>query len=274
MSPLVVPAIASALQAGYGIYRGIKSDKALKELQKQRMARYMDAAGPLQQNLAMAQRQAQMGLSPQARALATGTAAAQTASQYRAATDLAGGQLGSAIGRIGAFNTNQLGLSLGAQSQAARERGMGQMMNINAQLSALQQRDVAQDINYRIMLEQNYGQAKQQAISDVMGAVTGFGMAAMSSANAAQDRQLYRDMYGVGDQTSSMQPIEIASKGISKFKTPDFTPKASTPVSLTFPSQGIKQLPATTPTPAQRINFTPSYRNMRPPLYNPDEYLY
>lgn len=239
MSPLVVPAIASALQAGYGIYRGIKSDKALKELQKQRMARYMDAAGPLQQNLAMAQRQAQMGLSPQARALATGTAAAQTASQYRAATDLAGGQLGSAIGRIGAFNTNQLGLSLGAQSQAARERGMGQMMNINAQLSALQQRDVAQDINYRIMLEQNYGQAKQQAISDVMGAVTGFGMAAMSSANAAQDRQLYRDMYG-----------------LNKEEAPDVEKAASKLISGTFRSPATGQSFSITPTvpPSMDIN--------------------
>jgi pyrroline-5-carboxylate reductase len=106
--------------------------------------------------------------------------------------------MGSALGRIGAFNMNQLGLNLGMQDQMARERAMQQMMGINTQLSGLQQRDVAQDINYRIMLEQNYGLAKQQGIRDVMGAVTGFGTAALSSYNAAQDREMYKQLYGTG----------------------------------------------------------------------------
>jgi hypothetical protein len=185
MGPLVIPAISAGLELGYNIYRGIKSDKALKALAKQRMPRYMDAAGPLQQNLGMASRQYQQGLSPQAEALAKGTAANQMAGQFRAATDLGGGQLGSALGRIGALNTNQLGLQLGAQDQMARERGMQQMMNVNQQLSGLQQRDVAQDINIRLQKEQGYGLAKQQAIMGGLGAVSGFGQAAM-----------YQNIYG------------------------------------------------------------------------------
>jgi hypothetical protein len=182
---LAIPAITAGLELGYNIYRGIKSDKALKALAKQRMPRYMDAAGPLQQNLGMATRQYQQGLSPQAEALAKGTAANQTAGQFRAATDLGGGQLGSALGRIGAFNTNQLGLQLGSMDQSARERGMQQMMGVNQQLSSLQQRDAAQDISNRLNKEQGYGLAKQQAMMGGINALSGFGQAAM-----------YQNIYG------------------------------------------------------------------------------
>jgi len=205
MGPLVIPAISAGLELGYNIYRGIKSDKALKALAKQRMPRYMDAAGPLQQNLGMATRQYQQGLSPQAEALAKGTAANQMAGQFRAATDLGGGQLGSALGRIGAFNTNQLGLQLGAQDQMARERGMQQMMNVNQQLSGLQQRDVAQDINIRLQKEQGYGLAKQQAIMGGLGAVSGFGQAAM-----------YQNIYGgKGNPTDGSDGADAAADAIS-----------------------------------------------------------
>jgi hypothetical protein len=204
MAPLVIPAISAGLELGYNIYRGIKSDKALKALAKQRMPRYMDAAGPLQQNLGMASRQYQQGLSPQAEALAKGTAANQMAGQFRAATDLGGGQLGSALGRIGALNTNQLGLQLGAQDQMARERGMQQMMNVNQQLSGLQQRDVAQDINIRLQKEQGYGLAKQQAIMGGLGAVSGFGQAAM-----------YQNIYGgKGNPTDGADGADDAADAI------------------------------------------------------------
>lgn len=178
---LVIPAIAAGVQAAYGIYRGIRADRALKELQKQRMPQLMDAAGPLQQNLAMAQRQYTQGLAPQTRALALGTMASQMAAQRRTATDLAGGQLGTALGRIGAFNTNQMGLNLGAQNQQARERGMAQTMSANAQLSGLQQSDIRENIRQRLMMEQAYGQARQQAGQDVIGAIGGFGMAALNN---------------------------------------------------------------------------------------------
>jgi hypothetical protein len=185
MGPLVIPAISGALELGYNIYRGIKSDKGLKALQLQKFPKYMDAAGPLQQNLAMATRQYTQGLSPQATALAKGTQAGQMAGQFRAATDLAGGQLGSAIGRIGAFNVNQMGLQLGSMEQSARERGMQQMMGINQQLSGLQQRDIGQDISNRLNKEQGYGLAKQQSIMGGLNAISGVGQAAM-----------YQNIYG------------------------------------------------------------------------------
>jgi hypothetical protein len=178
MGPLAIPAATAAVELGYNIYRGIKADKGLKELSKQRMPQYMDAAAPLQQNLSMARRQFEMGLSPEAIAMSRSINAGQMASQFRAATDLGGGQLGSAIGGIGAMNTNQLGLQLGVQDQAARERGMQQMMGINTQLSGLQQRDIAQNISNRLTKEQNFGLAKQQAIQGGINALSGLGQAA------------------------------------------------------------------------------------------------
>ena len=210
MGPLVIPAITAGLELGYNIYRGIKSDKALKALAKQRMPRYMDAAGPLQQNLGMATRQFQQGLSPQAEALARGTAANQMAGQFRAATDLGGGQLGSALGRIGAMNTNQLGLQLGAQDQMARERGMQQMMGINQQLSGLQQRDIGQDISNRLNKEQGYGLAKQQAMMGGINALSGFGQAAM-----------YQNIYGGDNPTTQNNPTIDNPTGDGTFANTD-----------------------------------------------------
>lgn len=204
--PLLIPGISAGVEVAYNVYRGFKADRALKELQKQRMPRYMDAAGPLQQNYAMSQRQAQMGLSPQATALARGTAANQMAGQFRAATDLGGGQLGSALGRIGAMNTNQLGLQLGVQDQMARERGMQQMMGVNRELSGLQQRDVSQDLNLRLEKERGYGLAKQQAIQSGLGALSGFGQAA-----------LYNTIYGSAktptDPTDPTDPTVATGDG-------------------------------------------------------------
>lgn len=194
---LAIPAITAGLDLGYNIYRGIQSDKALKALQKQRMPRYMDAAGPLQQNLGMATRQFQQGLSPQAETLARATSANQMAGVFRSATDLGGGQLGSAIGRLGAFNTNQLGLQLGVQDQMARERGMQQMMGINQQLASLQQRDIAQDISNRLEKERGYGLAKQQSIMGGLNAVGGLGQAA-----------LYQNIYG-GDAAKRVTPTNL-----------------------------------------------------------------
>lgn len=214
---LVIPAIAAGVQAAYGIYRGIRADRALKELQKQRMPQLMDAAGPLQQNLAMAQRQYTQGLAPQTRALALGTMASQMAAQRRTATDLAGGQLGTALGRIGAFNTNQMGLNLGAQNQQARERGMAQTMSANAQLSGLQQSDIRENIRQRLMMEQAYGQARQQAGQDVIGAIGGFGMAAL---NNAQFNKLLSASTGAGNNTSAANAALGAVAGATAGATP------------------------------------------------------
>lgn len=223
MLPLLLPpAIAGATEIGYDIYRGIKSNDALKEIANQTMPQYMDAAGPLQRNYAMAEQQYRNGLSPAARNLALNTAASQRAQMIRSASELSGGQMSNALSRLGALNNAQMAIGLGAQDQAARERGMGQMMGINQQLSGLQQRDIAQNINYRLQKEQGYGLAKQQAAQGIIGALGGFGMATMNMQDSEADRQLYRDMYGLnkGENPTigpSVNPASIGAPAASVY---------------------------------------------------------
>lgn len=191
MGPLAITGISALVQAGYGAYRGIKAQKGMDALAKQRKARFMDAASPIQQNRQFGLQQMNQGIAPSTRAIAEQTAAAQRAGQYRQATDIGGGGMGSVIGRIGALNNADLGLGLAAQNQAARERGMGMTMDANRQLSSIQQRDISNDIDQRLRQEQAYGQAKQQGFQDVLGAATGFATASMAMEESALDRAAY-----------------------------------------------------------------------------------
>jgi hypothetical protein len=191
---MALPAIIAGLQAAYGIYRGVKAQKGLQALSQERQARFMDAAGPLQQNRQFGLQQMQQGIAPATKAIAEQTAAAQRAGQYRQITDMSGGQLSSAVSRIGALGNAQLGLGLAQQNQAARERGMGMAMSANQQLSSLQQRDIGVDIQQRQQTEQAYGQAKQQAFQDVLGAASGFAMMKMQLSEAEKNRDLYRQL--------------------------------------------------------------------------------
>lgn len=194
---MLLPAIAAALQGAYGIYRGVKAQKGLEALSKQRQARFMDAAGPLQQNRQFGLQQMQQGIAPATRAIAEQTNAAQRAGQYRQATDIGGGTMGSVIGRIGALSNTQLGLGLAQQSQSARERGMGIAMGANQQLSSLQQRDIGLDIQQRQQMEQGYGQAVQQGFQDALGSVTGLAMMGMQLKEAQKNRDTALAIAGI-----------------------------------------------------------------------------
>lgn len=193
--------ISAGVQAGTSAYRNIKAQRGLKELEKQRLPSYMDAAGPLQQNYTMAARQARMGLSPEASALARSTAASQSAGQFRAASELSGGQLGTALGRIGAMNTTQLGLQMGVQDQMARERGVQQMMGINRELSGLEQRDIGVGLQRRSEAERGYGQAIQDSRREMIGAASGLATGYLGFKNAEANRQMTRDIYGLNRTT-------------------------------------------------------------------------
>lgn len=233
MLPLAITGISALVQAGYGAYRGIKAQKGLDALAKQRKARFMDAAAPIQQNRQFGLQQMQQGIAPSTRAIAQQTAATQAAAQYRQATDIGGGGMGSAIGRIGALNTSQLGLGLAQQNQAARERGMGMAMSANQQLSSLQQRDISNDIEQRLRQEQAYGQAKQQGFQDVLGAVSGFGSAAMQMSEAEKERQMYRDIYGSETEAPTIggSPSSNTSPNYLGF-TPSLKSQSTLPITM------------------------------------------
>jgi hypothetical protein len=208
----MLPVIIAGAQAAYGIYRGIKAQQGLDKLASQKKARYMDSAGPIEQNRQLAMKQMQQGLAPTTRAVAEQTFAGQRAAQYRQATDLSGGQLSSAIGRLGALGNANFALNLAQQSQSATERGQGLLMNANQQISGLQQKDVANDIYQRQQMEQAYGMAKQQAFQDVLGAGMGLAQMNMAQSNADADRQMYRDYYMNGKNALGAAPTSTLSE--------------------------------------------------------------
>jgi len=161
-------------QAGYGLYQAVSGSGKLKKLGKEPKARYMDAASGIQENKALGEQMYKTGMTGSAEAVADQAAAAQTAGMTRQATELSGGQLSSAIGRIGASNLYQLGLGKANLEQAAKERGMGIMMGANRELSALQRADVGQDISYRERTETALGTAIQQGGMNMLGALGGY----------------------------------------------------------------------------------------------------
>lgn len=195
MDPVTAMAIA---QGAYGVYRGIKAQQGLNELSGQRRARYMDAAGPIQENIQMARQQMRQGISPIAESRGRQAFAGSQATQFRQAQELGGGQMGSAMSRLGALQNYRLGSDIAYQDQMARERAQQTLMGQNLQLSGLQQRDIRQDISERLAQEQGYGLARQQAIADVFGAGMGAAQGAMARSEREKDRELYRNMMGLG----------------------------------------------------------------------------
>lgn len=194
MDPMTIATLA---QAGYGLYRGIKAQQGLRALQKQRMPSLMESMGPLQENRRLYEQQFRQGLTPATRNLAQQQFAGTMAGQQRAAMDLSGGQMSSALSRLGAANTGQFALGLGAQNEAAQRAGMAGMVNTNQAISGLQRADAAQRLQQRLQMEQAYGQAMQQGFQDVLGAAGGFAKSRMAQLEADKQRQLWKDLYGV-----------------------------------------------------------------------------
>ena len=264
MDPVTAMAIA---EGGYNIYRGIKAQQGINEISGQRQARYMDAASPIQQNIAMARRQYNQGLSPLAEARAREAFGSSQAKTYRQATEFSGGQMSSALGRMGALQNYRFGSDIAMQDQMARERGQQMLMGQNLQLSSLQQRDVAQDISDRQRTLQNYGLARQQAIQGVFSAGTGAVMANMAKEERAKDRAMMSSLYG-GAKTPSgdanvPSPINLVGEpGSFRFSSP-IGPKEESPNLMNLPpSMGGTNLKAgfmpQPSTPPNLMNLPPT----------------
>lgn len=198
---MILPAIIAGAQAVYGIYRGVKAQQGLNALATQRTARYMDAAGPLLQSRRLYEKQYRTGMGIDSRNLAEQNFASSQLSNQRAITDMSGGQMSSALSRMASVNNANFALGLAGQNDAIRRQGLGGLSQANSQLSGLQQRDVANDIFQRQQTEQAYGQAKQQAFQDVLGAGMGLAKMNMAQKNIDADRQMFRDVYGSRNQT-------------------------------------------------------------------------
>lgn len=195
MDPLTIATIAA--QTGYGLYQTFKAQQGLRALQKQRMPSLMDSAGPLQESRRLYEQQFRQGLTPATRTMAQQQFAAGQLGTQRAAMDLSGGQMSSALSRMNAANTGQFALGLGAQNEAAQRAGMAGIVNMNQAISGLQRADIAQRLAQRQQMEQAYGLAMQQGAQNILGGISGIAQAG----EAEKQRQLYRDIYGVAKTT-------------------------------------------------------------------------
>lgn len=197
---LLIPAIA---QAGIGAYQLIKSTQAMNKLLKQGRREYTEAMAPYRENYDLYRQQYVGGMGPGSLNLARQQFATQQAGLLRAP---ASGQLRDQLGRVAAANTGQFGLNLAAQNENIRRAGLSGMAGANQAISALQQREIAQDISDYNRQMAEYGQAQNIAVNNIFGAISGAATGYLGQQNLAAQRDLYRDIYGAGKQVPSTMP--------------------------------------------------------------------
>jgi hypothetical protein len=184
IDPLTMMLLSTGTQGALGAYQMIQSQSQLNKLKRTPMPSLLEpqALDPFKRNMNLANQQYQRGLSPITRGIAEQSAAAASASQYRQATDISGGQLSSVIGRIGAMGQYQTASNLAQMDVAERGRGRSALMQANAALGSIYQQDSQQRLNRRMQLEQTLGTAKSQGRENVAGAAGALGQYAMYDA--------------------------------------------------------------------------------------------
>lgn len=184
MDPITLMLLSAGTQAAMGGFQMLKSQRELNKLKKLPKPSLLEnkALSPFTQNVMMARDQMQRGLNPATMRIAEESAARAGASQYRQATELSGGQLGSAISRLGSMGRYQTATNLAQMDIAERGRGRSALMQANSVLGSIYQQDAQQRINQRLNLEQNLGTAKQQGRQNIAGAAGSLGQYAMYDA--------------------------------------------------------------------------------------------
>jgi hypothetical protein len=224
IAPLAIAAIA---QGAYGLYRGLKADSALADLEKRRQARFMDAAAPIQENKQYGQLGYKFGLTPGSKALAEN----QFASQQRGLlSSPVGAQMRQNIGRVAGASTADFGLRMAGMNEQASQRGLNTIMGANQQLSGLQRADVSQDISDLQAQQKGYGLASQQGKMDVLGAIGGWAMG-----NLGKNISLFRGNGGAAAATSAAKAADLGGAPLGTITTDNasFAPgtNISTPTS-------------------------------------------
>jgi len=269
MDPFTIAAMAA--QAGYGLYRGIKAQKGLRALQKQRMPSYMEAMAPYRENYDLYRQQYVGGMGPGSLNLAQQQFATQQAGLLRAPVS---GQLRDQLGRVAAASTGMFAQNLAAQNEAIRRGAISGMTAANQSIAALQQRDVGTRLDQRLRQEQAYGQAMQQGFQDVLGAAGGLATAKM----AEKQMDLYRDIYGVGKRVPTTTPTAtptVAPTVAPSAMTPSTSYEALTGRTVGMYPTGSSELSIGAPTIASR-----SFPSLGPDLmsgigiYPREEYNY
>lgn len=267
MDPLTIMLVSAGVQAAAAGIRNVRANRGLKELEKQRLPSYMDAAAPIQENKQMYAQMAKTGMGPASLNLARNQFAA---SQNALTAAPAGGQLRTQIGRMASANAGGFANQLAGQNEAIRRQAMGGVAQANFGLSGLQQRDVGVGLQRRSEAERAYGQAIQDSRREMLGAAQSVGTGMLAQYNADANRQLYRDIYGPrATQTpaSTFSPVNTPGTFYSRPAGPqtfDEYLKAGTPAGTTTmqyssysPDFGTQPTPIQTPfsAPPARPSF-------------------
>ena len=263
MDPLTIMALSAGVQALTSGYRNIKAQKGLRELEKQRLPRYMDAAAPIQENKSMYQQMAKFGMGPASLNLARN----QFAAGQNALTGTpVSGQLRTQLGRVASVNAGNFANQLAAQNEGIRRQAIGGVAQANLGLSGLQQRDIGFDLQRRTQAEQAYGQAIQDSRREMIGAATGLATGYLGAQNAEANRQLYRDMYGLNQKT------QTPASAFNPVFAPGTFPAPSVPGKVAGPQTFNQYLTAGVPTGTTTdgmSSFAPGYQAPPSPMQTP-----
>lgn len=259
MDPLTIMLISAGIQGLAAGIRNVRANRGLKELEKQRLPSYMDAAAPIQENKQMYAQMAKTGMGPASLNLAKNQFAA---SQNALTAAPAGGQLRNQIGRMASVNAGGFANQLAAQNEAIRRQGMSGVAQANLGLSGLQQRDVGVGLQRRMEAERAYGQAIQDSRREMLGAVQSVGTGMIAQYNADANRQLYRDIHGSKTTPPTQTPAStfslVNAPGTFKQLGPqtfDEYLKAGTPAGTTTMQYNSYSPDFAVPTPAIQTPF-------------------
>lgn len=164
--------IPMATQMAYGTFQNIKANKELKKLQRTPMARY-DITPEQTRSYNRAEQIANVGFTGAERNRAMQDIASSQNLAFRRAQQIGGGNAAKSItGALGASRLNAMN-ELAGRDAMLRRRNMAYADNVGNQLTSQRNRQTAQDIAYRMEVERNLGQAKQQGAMNVLNAISG-----------------------------------------------------------------------------------------------------
>ena len=161
--PFVPQLILGAAQTGIALSQ-------LNKLRGQALPRY--DFSPTQANVSMYKQRLAEGLPPAEIAAMQQTQAAQNAGGYRQATELAGGQLSSAIGRIGQLQNINLATRIGQMQGQERRAAQSSLAASRSALQSQMNMQTQYDMQRRAQEEQALGGAVRAGLQGVGNALT------------------------------------------------------------------------------------------------------
>ena len=186
IAALAIPAL---VKGGYDVFRMIESQKNLNALSQKPIPRFSENTSYLGENKNMYQKQFRQGMTPASRALATQNFASAELSNQRAANDMSGGQMSSALSRMAGANNANFALNLAAQNEQVQNQARSGLASTNLQLQTRKDRDTQNQYNELGAAKEQYGKAFSEAAMGAINAVGGYQMGKLG----LQERQKDRD---------------------------------------------------------------------------------